>query len=983
MCWLFALALVLLMPDWAMAQNKDYDATQVDANNLYSEPYLTIESGGHLGGISGIDADAENRFLISGARDGIRVWAANDGQLLQTIRLARGPGATGKILAVAISPDGKKIAATYVTSEIDGPSSILIIDRVSATITKSIDTLNYNPRIIKFSRDGSLIYVGFLESNGIGIYDSNNLSLIKKTQVCGDFISSIDISESGNIIVTSGVFSSYQESENNFRSNICLFDRNLLLLAQKKIFGSNRPVAAVFSPDVTKIAVAYFGKEPEIFSVNDIDQPIKKIDKTLLPDNPLMVRWLNKNGQYILFDGIRFNNKKTGESTVTVTKGLNTVVDLIDTGFNSTSDIKLLNNGNIAVSNFDTTISVYSSSFSRIWRSVPEIIDFREESKPPRFRISKDGKYVEFGNFRKPQNKFMFDLSQMRLSLNSESKIELSDVKVNGISSLIINDGKVPTLNGKNLPVESSCNGFIVSVAEDSKSFLLNCGATIYKFLSDGKLVKTINIPIQAWGLNQNKDGTLAVVTLNDGSIRWYGVSDGAEKLALYVNADGKRWVAWTPSGYYAASIGGEDLIRWVVNRGRNATAQEYPIGAYREKRYRPDVIAAVLDTLDINRAVQLADAARGRKSAVVTAADVVQKAPLVVTILDPDDGTTVRNSPLEVGYRISGRPGETIKRLRALVNNRETAFQRDLLIPANGMLEGTLKVSFEGIAPVLQLYAANEFADSAPATVKLSGGIEPKDKNKPVLYVLAIGISEYRNRPDINLKFADDDARAFVERMRTQKGGLYRDVVLRSLIDRDATTAAIRESLSWLQRQMGDSDVAAIFISAHGETDGRGDLYLISNDADVRDEVAMRQTAVQWDDVYRDIKDLASRGKVLVFLDACKSGQVIPGKRALPPDIDRAVNELRESGNDVTIFSSSTGTQLSREEPKYGHGFFTYSLLEALDGKGMRSGDYVTTGDLNRYISARVKSLTDGAQTPVVSTPLSTTSSPPLFVIR
>lgn len=42
--------------------------------------------------------------------------------------------------------------------------------------------------------------------------------------------------------------------------------------------------------------------------------------------------------------------------------------------------------------------------------------------------------------------------------------------------------------------------------------------------------------------------------------------------MALFLTRDAQRWVAFTASGYYAASPGGEDLIGWQVNRGPGQT---------------------------------------------------------------------------------------------------------------------------------------------------------------------------------------------------------------------------------------------------------------------------------------------------------------------------------------------------------------------------------------------------------------------------
>ena len=67
-------------------------------------------------------------------------------------------------------------------------------------------------------------------------------------------------------------------------------------------------------------------------------------------------------------------------------------------------------------------------------------------------------------------------------------------------------------------------------------------------------------------GRHLSADGRFIVAALGDGTIRWFRASDGTELLAFFVHVPDKTWIAWTPSGYYAASPGGEDLIGWHVN---------------------------------------------------------------------------------------------------------------------------------------------------------------------------------------------------------------------------------------------------------------------------------------------------------------------------------------------------------------------------------------------------------------------------------
>ena len=109
---------------------------------------------------------------------------------------------------------------------------------------------------------------------------------------------------------------------------------------------------------------------------------------------------------------------------------------------------------------------------------------------------------------------------------------------------------------------------------------------------------------LTVWGVDISADGKLIVATYADGTIRWHRLNDGAELLALFMHPDGKRWVAWTPQGYYDASAGADDLIGWQVNRGYDQAPDFFPAAQFQQRFNRRDVIARVLDTLDVDQAV-------------------------------------------------------------------------------------------------------------------------------------------------------------------------------------------------------------------------------------------------------------------------------------------------------------------------------------------------------------------------------------------
>ena len=97
-------------------------------------------------------------------------------------------------------------------------------------------------------------------------------------------------------------------------------------------------------------------------------------------------------------------------------------------------------------------------------------------------------------------------------------------------------------------------------------------------------------------GYEHQRKRQAVAAAYGDGTIRWHRLSDGEELLALFVHAKDRRYIAWTPKGYYAASPGAEDLIGWHVNRGFDAAPDFYPASTFAGAFNRPDIVKAALD---------------------------------------------------------------------------------------------------------------------------------------------------------------------------------------------------------------------------------------------------------------------------------------------------------------------------------------------------------------------------------------------------
>ena len=71
-------------------------------------------------------------------------------------------------------------------------------------------------------------------------------------------------------------------------------------------------------------------------------------------------------------------------------------------------------------------------------------------------------------------------------------------------------------------------------------------------------------------------------------------------------------------------------------------------------------------------------------------------------------------------------------------------------------------------------------------------------------------------------------------------------------------------------------------------------------------------------------------------------------------------------SASNVTVLTSSSEAETSREDPAWGHGAFTQALLEALGSAADTNHDgLVSVDELMAYLTWRVRALTEDKQTP------------------
>jgi uncharacterized caspase-like protein len=244
--------------------------------------------------------------------------------------------------------------------------------------------------------------------------------------------------------------------------------------------------------------------------------------------------------------------------------------------------------------------------------------------------------------------------------------------------------------------------------------------------------------------------------------------------------------------------------------------------------------------------------------------------------------------------------------------------------------------------------------------------------------WAVIVGISDYQDGTIADLQYADDDARAVYEFLRSPAAGMggFPESNIRLLVNEDATSRNLRSALTTFLRQSTPNDVVFLYFAAHGAPDPYrpDDLYILTHNTRIDDIAA---TAVSMEDINGAVQDAYAYNKIL-FADVGHSAGVGMGSRSLSANpINVAFTEYMGSPHGGFVaFTASEANQLSQEGEQWGggHGVFTYYLLEGLRGAAdlpTNGGDgdrIVTLGEVMEYTRDRVRRATRNAQIPTIS---------------
>jgi WD40 repeat protein len=978
------------------------------------QPVLRIGGEDHTGFILGLAVSVSGNMVVTGSFDGtLRTWSMPDlkpigepihlpvGNPVHTAAGAgnRGDDVQGAVYAIALSPDAKTLVATGWTGGWETgnpPWCFYVIDLdVREIRRKPVCDLPRKVNHATFSVSGEYLAFALKPSpteytgGGVRVYRTSDYTLVGADSNYANASNWVEFDHAGRMVTSSmdgkiRVYDADLEKSHLLRPRI-----------EKEMPEHRKVDGLAISPDGTKIAVGYFESEgDDQFWAPRLDI-LSSADLSFLPqpdlrgiDNGVLWRaaW-SPDGAFLYAGG-------------TWRKGSNYMIRRwADSGGGKYFDYSAATSKIIRMATAASGQIVFAAEVPALGLVGPgdkmtlrksAVDDFHDIGGA--LGVSSDGFEVEFASGGQVAH---FSLLMRVLETGNASDSLAMSHAITDDPNLDVRDwenGYKPTLRRlvpfpqdsiaarpleQLQPHEQSLS---LTYLPESKGLILGTIWFVRRYDADGKLLWYTRVP-SAHGVAVTPDNRLLVAALGDGTIRWFDMSTGDQLLSLFPHADGQRWAAWTPKGYYVASVGGDTLVGWQVNRGHEQVGDFFPVGNFEEQYLRPDIVTKSIALLSEQKAIEEA----ARESGRAPASDIVQMLPPVINIQTINDlvvanGATIDNPQVVLHFQVRTPSGQPITMIEASVAGNLLINPQLPTIDSSGQAAGDFAVLVPPHDSFLALYAENEFGRSVPATVafKWHGAPISQEETPRKIYVLAVGITDFDDEHFPHLTYPGKDAGDFLHAIQGQIGKAFTDVVVydgKPLAGANIKLGDIRQGLAWLDKETQPGDLGVLFLAGHGFNDRDGTYYYVPSGGNLDDP---KNTALSGEEILRALNGI--KGYPVLFIDTCHAANV--AGHPLSIDLDGTVNRLKKQPRGVIVYAAAAGEKSSLESPIWQNGAFTHVLVQGMVGGAQyeKDRDLITASMLQTYLIEHVPDLTGGMQTAMVGMPL---TAPNLVLAR
>ncbi len=234
----------------------------------------------------------------------------------------------------------------------------------------------------------------------------------------------------------------------------------------------------------------------------------------------------------------------------------------------------------------------------------------------------------------------------------------------------------------------------------------------------------------------------------------------------------------------------------------------------------------------------------------------------------------------------------------------------------------------------------------------------------KPTLYLVTIGINKYKNGK-YNLNYAEADADGVAQSLKQAATGIFKAIVTYNIRNEKAVKGNILAALDEVRKKSLEQDMLVVYYAGHGVMSGESasdsEFFVVPSDVTQlygRDDM-LKEKAISASSLKAYAQSINAQKQIFI-LDACQSAGVLETVTQRGAAEEKAIAHLARSTG--TFWITSTGSdQYASEFERLGHGIFTYSLLEGINGKADANMDKkLTIRELSTYIENKVPELSE-----------------------